>query len=214
MPRNYTTQDKIDQEFGFLVTDKGNHEHYDKLLPQDRKDVHTQVGVVLPESYELARVELDSGNFAIVLLDHSSERIAYYVKASVWEDVALNTSPVTQVLLWRTNDVKHELVTNGLARQIFFKYLLESYNVVASDSHQTAEGREFWIRQTGFALATGSHVYRYHRIECDLIEITDHAVIRDNSCDLWGDHEDYSHVLAIISKESISPKVISEKAGG
>ena len=210
MPRNYTTQDKIDQEFGFLVTDKDNHEHYGKLLQKERKDIRTQVRVVLPESYELARFEFDGGNFAIVLLDHSSERIAYYVKANVWEDVVLNASPVTQVLLWRTNDVTHEAVTTGLARQIFFTYLLESYNVVASDSHQTAEGREFWIRQTGFALSTGSHVYRYHRINCDLFEITDHAVIRDNSCDLWGDDEDYSNVLAIISKESINLKVATE----
>lgn len=204
MPRNYTIQDKINREFGFLITDKDNHEHYGKLLQQERKNVHAQIGVVLPGSYELARVELDGDNFAIVLLDHSSERIVYYVKASVWDDVVLNTSPVTQVLLWRTNDVTHDLVTTGLARAIFFKYLLENYNVVASDSNQTIEGRDFWIRQTGFALATGLHVYRYHRINCDLIEITDHAIIRDNSCDLWGDDEDYCHVLAIISKESIT----------
>lgn len=204
MPRNYTTQEKIDQEFGFLIKDKDNHEHYGKILQQDRDNIHTQVGVVLPTSYELTRIELTEGNFAIVLLDHSSERIAYYVKASVWEDVVLNASPVTQVLLWRTNDVRHEMVTTGLARSIFFKYLLESYNVVASDSHQTAEGRDFWIRQTGFALATDLYVYRYHRIDCNLIKITDHAIIRDNTCDLWGDDEDYCNVLAIISKEAIT----------
>lgn len=204
MPRNYTTQEKIDQEFGFLITDKDNHEHYGKISQQDREDIHAQVGIVLPASYELSRVELDEGNFAIVLLDHSSERIVYYVKASVWEDVVLNASPVTQVLLWRTNDVMHEMVTTGLAKAIFFNYLLESYNVIASDSHQTAEGRDFWIRQTGFALAMGLHVYRYHRVDCDLIEISDHAIIRDNSCDLWGDDEDYCNVLAVISKDQIT----------
>ncbi|RZR40254.1 hypothetical protein D8T58_22280 [Vibrio vulnificus] len=207
MPRNYTIQDKIDREFAFLVTDKANHDYYNKLLQHERLDIHAQVGVVLPVSYELARIEFDGDDFAIVLLDHSSERIAYYVKARVWEDVVLNACPVTQVLLWRTNDVKHELVTTGLARAIFFQYLLDRYNVVASDCNQTVEGRDFWIRQTGFALLTGLHVYRYHRIECDLVEILDHAVIRDNSCDLWGDDEDYCNVLAIISKDSIAQSV-------
>lgn len=203
MPRNYITQDKIDQEFGFLITDKDNHAHYRKILDQKRVDIHAQVGAMLPTTYELSRIELENGNFAIVLLDHSSERIAYYVKASICDDVVLNTSPVAQVLLWRTNDVIHEAVTTGLARLILFKYLLESYNVVASDSHQTTEGRDFWIRQTGFALAVGLHVYRFHRVNCDLVKIEDHAIIRDNSCDLWGDDEDYCNVLAVISKEAI-----------
>ncbi|HIF9347093.1 TPA: hypothetical protein ACX6RX_003204 [Photobacterium damselae] len=203
MPRNYTLQDKIDQEFNFLIHDEKNHDQYMSILSKDRAVINADVGVVLSPNYELVRVELNDDSFALVLLDHSSKRIAYYVKARVWEDVVLNEKPVTQVLLWRTNDVVHHTATTGLAKEIFFSYLLEKYNVVASDSHQTIEGRDFWIRQTGFALAYNMYVYRYHRIECELKRITDHAVIRDNSCDLWGDEEDYVNVLAIISKQEI-----------
>lgn len=206
MPRNYTLQDKIDQEFGFLINDQQNHEHYISIISNsDREKINAKVGIVLPVNYELARIELDDDGFALVLLDHSTKRIAYYVKAQVWQDIVLNEMPVTQVLLWRTNDVIHHAVTTGLANAVFFGYLLEKYNVVASDSHQTIEGRDFWIRQTGFALAYGLNVYRYHRIECELCKIVDHATIRDNSCDLWGDSEDYMNILAIISKENITP---------
>ncbi|WP_318493331.1 hypothetical protein [Photobacterium leiognathi] len=202
MPRNHITQAKVEQKLSFLIIDKDNHTHYRKILSQKRVDIHAQVGAILPKNYELSRIEHENGNFAIVLLDHSSERIAYYIKASIL-DIDLNTRPITQVLLWCNNDVIHEAVTTGLARSILFNHLLNNYNITPSDSYQNAEGREFWIRQTGFALATGYHVYRFHRINCELLKIVDHAIIRDNSCDLWGDDVDYCNVLAVISKKSI-----------
>lgn len=203
MPRNYTVQEKIDREFSFLVHDDKNKAHYEQIINTPHTDIHKEIGVVLPSSYQVIKTDSDDG-FVIALLDHASKTIAYYVKAYVWEDIALDIKPVTQVMLWRTNDVTHESVTSGFARKVFFNYLLEHFNVVASDSHQTMEGREFWIRQTGYALAIGLHVYRYDRMTAQLQKITDHATIRDNSCDLWGDEEHYSNILVIISKHELN----------
>jgi len=82
--------------------------------------------------------------------------------------------------------------------------LLASYHIIASDSCQTREGRDFWVRQLGYAIEFGEYVYRFDRITCHLKEILDHATVRDNSCDLWGDAEEYENILAIISQDALS----------
>jgi len=203
MPRNYVNQDKIDLDFNHLNNVEQNRSKYLEISDSEALDIARQAKLSFPPAYRLVRVETGDESFQLALLsDHTSE-VVYYIKCIVFPDIHLNAKPVTQVLLWRTSVVSHRRVTSGVAEDIFRNYLLEHYNIIASDSCQTREGRDFWVRQLGYAIEYGEHVYRFDRLNCDLVEITDHAVIRDNRCDLWGDAEEYEDILALISKDPL-----------
>lgn len=206
MPRNYISQDKIDQEFDFLNIDAENTKLYQKLRDQEASsdDISRMARHEMPAGYSLSKYQVKDDQFVVVALCHTTQEVVYYIRVNIWDDVFLNEKPVTQVLLWRTIKAKHRAATRDLAENVFFGYLLENYSVVASDSHQTVQGRTFWETKLSIALERGYHVYRYHRLYCDLTVIESDEQISSNSCDLWGDDEDYQNVLAIISKDEIS----------
>lgn len=206
MPRNYTDQNKIDIELGWLNVESENKAKYLLLTDSKLSDVAAKAKVALPPGYRLVRSEGKAEKFTIALLCDTTSEIVYYINCTVWEEITLNSKPVTQTILWRTNDVVHRRVTSGVTEDIFRNYLLETYNIVASDNAQTQEGRDFWIRQLGYALQYDEFVYRYDLINSNLCRILDHATIRDNSCDLWGDEEEYQGILALISKEELRIK--------
>ncbi len=204
MPRNYTNQGKIDKEIGWLNNVTKNRNKYDEINSANLSNITGQAKLNLPPGYRLVYRALDNLHFQIALLCDTSKEIVYLIKCEIWEDIYLNAKPVTQVLLWRTSVVSHRLVTSGIPEKIFSDYLLEQYNIIASDNHHTTEGRDFWVRQLGYALASGEeYVYRFDRISCELTQLIDHATIRDNSCDLWGDGSEYESILAIISKDKL-----------
>lgn len=204
MPRNYTNQNKIDSELGWLNVSSENKEKYISLNTSDLIDIAPKAKVALPPSYRLIRSEVQAEKFTIALLCDTTEEIVYYINCTVWEEITLNSKPVTQTILWRTTDVTHRRVTSGMTDDVFRNYLLETYNIIASDNAQTAEGRDFWSRQLGYALQFGDFVYRYDLMNSKLIRIEDHSTVRDNSCDLWGDDEGYETILALISKEELT----------
>lgn len=203
MPRNYNDQNKISVDFGWLDNTAENKAKYSALLELDLSDVSATAKVALPPTYRLVRADIDTESFEIALLSDSTNEIVYYIRCKLWEDVYLNNKPITQVMLWRTSNVSHRRITSGITEDVFRNYLLDEYNIIASDSCQTREGRDFWVRQLGYALQFGEYVYRYDRLACELLQISDHAVIRDNSCDLWGDEVEYENILALISKDQI-----------
>jgi hypothetical protein len=201
MPRNYNNQKKIDLDFSWLNNTAQNTSKYIEISSSNISNIARQAKFSFPLSYRLVRLNSDEDHFELALLSDSTKELVYYIQCVVIPDVYLNAKPVTQVLLWRTTVVSHQNVTTGFARDVFRHYLLESYNIIASDGCQTREGRDFWVRQLGYAIEFGEYVYKFNRVTCDLKKITDHATIRDNSCDLWGDSEEYENILAIISKE-------------
>lgn len=204
MPRNYNDQAKIDHDFGWLDDEAQNRDKYSAILKAEYEDITAEAKIMFPPTYRLVRVELEDDDFQVVLLCDSTEEIVYYIKCRVWEDVVLAEKPVTQVMLWRTKLAQHLAATQGIAANVFRNYLLEKYNVIASDSCQTREGRDFWVRQLGYALAFQEYVYRYHRIDCTLQRLEDPRKIANNAYDLWGDDEDYENVLAVISQSQIT----------
>lgn len=203
MPRNYVNQNKIDLDFNELNNTEHNKAKYQSLSNSDCVDIARQAKISFPNGYRLVRVNTDSERFKIALLSDNTSEVVYYIDCLVRQDVHLNAKPVTQVFLWRTTVVSHRKVTSGVADELFRNYLLDQYNIIASDGYHTLEGRDFWVRQLGYALEYGEYVYRFNYMTCDLTAITDHAVIRDNSCDLWGDSEDYECILAVISKDPL-----------
>ncbi|OPX54319.1 hypothetical protein SAMN02745127_02978 [Oceanospirillum multiglobuliferum] len=205
MPRNYVNQSKIDHDFGWLNDQATNAESYaDFTSRASLENVARAAKMSLVPGYRLIRVVDDADHFSIVLLCDTTKEIVYFVKCHIWEDVVLNNKPLTQVMLWRTAVIKHRRVTSGFAEDLFRLYLLERYSIIASDSCQTREGRDFWVRQLGYALEFGEYIYRYDRIAGQLQAITDHAMVINNACDLWGDDARYENILAIISKDPLN----------
>ncbi|WP_413113403.1 hypothetical protein [Thaumasiovibrio sp. DFM-14] len=205
MPRNYNDQTKITVDFGWLDNIQENTAKFSELKTAgfDASSIASKAKIILAPGYQMVRSDIDDMAFELALLCESTKEVVYYIKCQVWGDVYLNAKPITQVLLWRTSNVVHRRITSGLAEDIFRGYLLDEYNIVASDSCQTREGRDFWVRQLGYALQFGEFVYRFDRLNCELLQITDHATVRDNSCDLWGDEQEYENILAMISKDEI-----------
>lgn len=205
MPRNYIKQNEIDAEFAWLDSQELNRAGYKKAITYEMTDIAGRAEKALPMGFRLVRYDESPTSFNMALLADTAEQIVYYIKCHILSDVNLDAKPVTQVLLWRTSDVTYQSITSGLPELVFRKVLLKDYNIIASDSYHTTEGRGFWVRQLGYALQYGEYVYRYDRVGCELTPITDHALIRDNRADLWGDDEAYTHILAIISKTELMP---------
>lgn len=203
MPRNYTAQSKIDADFRQYDDDDLNRQEFLRISAASTQDISQAALVFVPPSYRLVRLDIDETHFEIALICEADQSIAYYIKALIWLDILLNGKPVTQTLIWRTNNVAHQRVTSGMSEDVFFNYLVKIYNIVASDANHTMEGKNFWVRQMGMALFRGLYVYRYDLLESSLIRVLDHAIIRNNSIDLWGDAPKYEMILAVISQNEL-----------
>ena len=140
MPRNCVNQNKIDLDFNELNNTEHNKAKYQSLSNSDCVDIARLAKMSFPNGYRLVRVDTDSEHFNIALLsDHTSE-VVYYIDCLVRQDVHLNAKPVTQVF---TTVVSHRKVTSGVADEVFRNYLLNQYNIIASDGYHTLEGRDF-----------------------------------------------------------------------
>ena len=203
MPRNYTNTADIDKDFMFLNRSSDNTEAYNEMVSGEHYDISDSLGVHIPLGNSLFKIPKSGDSFKLVLVNHDDEKVIYYIDCSVMEDLCVDDKKATQVMLWRTAEVKYRQITSGFAETVFTNILLNEYNIVASDLHQTAQGRDFWIRQLGYAISENYYVYRYDFITCDMIRITDHEKVRTNELDLWGDAEEYQYVLALISNNKL-----------
>lgn len=204
MPRNYTDENKIQAELGWLNNQEKNAELFNEIVEDKSMQVIAGLKSTFPPGYRLVRRDIDERVFTIALINDNEEEVVYFIRAEVWEEKALAVKPATQVILWRTPQVKYRPITSGITEIIFRDYLLERYNIVASDGSHTLPGKEFWVRQLGYALEFNEYVYRYDLIKCELLRITDHRVIIENTCDLWGNDVAYESILALISKTELT----------
>ena len=205
MPRQYNAVSPVDGEFNFLNNVEKNTDTYFEVLDMAVGCLNTTAKLRVPSTMRLLQTEEVDGKFVIALVCDSAEQVLYYIKCNVVKDTCLPSESVTQVLLWRTQDIDYQQVTSGLADKVFLNVLLKEYNIVASDANQTTQGRDFWVRMLGTVMREGYSVYRYDSwaSECTYVQLKDHADIRDNSVDLWGDGEEYEHILALITKDPI-----------
>ena len=115
-------------------------------------------------------------------------------------DRALNCRPVSQVLVWRTQDPMHLAAQAGLPGKVFLGYLIERYDVVVSDINQTNAGMNFWMARMFEALNSGLNIYAYDVMSGELHPVQEKGDIGNYHTCLWGDADHYQHRLAIISK--------------
>lgn len=196
MPKYYTDSFKLDKEFKDLDSTSKNNETYEKLMHTSNHIV--DVGLNLPPDYELRRFDISTGLFVVALLYNKSKEIAYYVKVQQWDAVTFNDAPVTQVLLWKTLNIKHEDVVYRLPEIVFLKYLLVKYNLVISDSNQTIQGAYFWFRMISKLFQKGASIAQYNILDGTIFEVDDLERLRNNEYDTWGNSDEYQYKLLVI----------------
>lgn len=199
MPQNYNSQSSITTDFRFLDSSIENRGCYER-----NRGLNFAIPIPgICAGYRLVQVPQAPDHFLVLMLCDATCEVVYYIDCRVYPDRFLDSFSPTQVMLWRSMAPRHERAVSGIARVVFFDFLLKSYSIVASDSCQTREGRTFWVRQMLLALDKDMHVYRYDRLHCVLKEIVTEDEITMNSGDLWGDDESYQNILAVITPRSL-----------
>ncbi|WP_445374555.1 hypothetical protein ACSLVK_21710 [Photorhabdus tasmaniensis] len=208
MPTRLVDPRKVNAVFAHLNESSDNHTLYIAL--SKGIDITDQInGLALAPGYRMVRVDgrfgdrINQSHFELALLNDVSQEVVYYNRVIIQPDVVLNCRPVTQILVWRILKREHRTILHELAGQVFFGYLLESYNVIVSDMNQTHDGISFWQARMYDALAYKMHVYAYDMITCELHKILSDEEIASKESWLWGDPEHYQNRLAIISKNEL-----------
>ncbi|WP_372836427.1 hypothetical protein [Pontibacterium sp.] len=127
-----------------------NGDEYARLNAIAGEDISQQIGFQVPEGYELRMVKHPNAvtELEVFMLNHKTERVAYFnrvEKLDLHLDKVGDDKPVSQVMIWRavgrTGDGK---ATRDLVQAVFFNMLVDSYNIVVSDSEQTRDGHRMW----------------------------------------------------------------------
>ncbi|WP_422387601.1 hypothetical protein [Erwinia aphidicola] len=131
----------------------------------------------------------------------------YAVKLLLLDTIVPSRRSCTQIMVWRSVLPQHEEAVHGLARR-FFRYFLQRYSIVVSDSEHTGDGCRFWEGMIAWALAQPEyHVYlsdgrfddRPLRAIPNWDDFYDHWAQYG-----WGEDRDYHpHRLFVISHEKL-----------
>ena len=205
MPKLLVNGRKIAEEFAFLSSAERNSAFFSELTKAVAVDIGRCLSRPLPPSYRLIRIDgrLDDDKFEIALLDTATNAVVYYNRVIIVGDIYLEAKPVTQCLVWRTTNYPHSEVLHGVAGDVFFKYLLEAYQVIMSDNAQTGNGQQFWLTQISRALYENLFVYYYDSMRCKLQLIGNEGALEELKSTMWGEDDSYCSQLAIISKVEV-----------
>jgi hypothetical protein len=100
-----------------------------------------------------------------VAIDSIDMKIVYYMSYEFDKHRLLGLF-VNQSFVWVDKTYPN---AKGLPKKIFFDYLLKEHNIVITDSIQTWDGRDFWLRRLLDAFQKHLYVY-YIDLESDHIE--------------------------------------------
>jgi hypothetical protein len=205
MPKLIVQREEIRREFAHLVRTEDNARLYQRLSNESRfSDISADAKNPVPPGYRLLRIDPAPGTtiheFEVALLSDVDRSVVYYNQVSVTGISDLNCRPATQMLVWRSQNAQHQMVLRDVAKNVFFNYILERYDVILSDNNQTAEGKFFWQRQMSLALALGMHVYYYQMLNAALQPIKNQAALNNLEDQLWAEEDNKQYHLALISK--------------
>lgn len=183
---------------------ENNITHTDAFISKGAVDFALP-GFVLPHGYRLLKSRTED-HYRLVT-DGSSPETVYAVKLLFRKDIVAARKSCTQIMVWRTPNVRHDHAVRGLP-QMFFSHFLESYSIVVSDEQQTIDGRRFWERMISWAInSPGYHVYVSDGTHMDrpMTFMTSWDDFYGTWADFcWGDDpETHTHRLLVISKDKL-----------
>lgn len=206
MPQQLFNPADVQKTFAMLTVDEHNRELLTELDFSATEDLQEIDFLFLPPAYELIRVDnrlagaIPQEHFELALVNRFTHEVVYYNRVVFQRDAFLNYMPVTQILIWRSPKPMHRPALRDLPGKIFSQYLLQKYNVVITDRHQTHDGMTFWQTRLYEALAANCHLYAYDMMTCEMRHIREESQIGANLNWLWGEEERHQDRLAIISR--------------
>lgn len=182
-----------------------NEEHTVQFLSRGVEDYFLE-GFVLPPGFRLVK-SLTEDQFRIVTTATEKPYTAYAVKLIHHNEITHPKKATTQVMVWRTTSSIYDPIVRGFP-QMFFKHILDTSNIVVSDSEQTGDGQRFWLRMLDWAFNSKYQLYVADGTEGE--DWPKHRI--DNLNDLenywlefaWGKDKDvHPHRRLIISKKPL-----------
>lgn len=170
-----TPQYTFPQDFG-LSDEIINRKEAQSLLNKPKTPVESIGDYTL---YEFSR--------AYALISNEAPEIAYIVKFQYDFVKFLNRKCVSQVLVWRNNNVPE---TRDLATRIFFDHILPKTKTVITDLHQTDDGKRFWENRVQDAFRLGYNVYYVSLVpnrELIRINTVKDFITMSKNKKVWGD---------------------------
>lgn len=159
------------------------------------------------ESGENGKYTLYEFPRAFVMIDHEtkeSPRIVYLMRYEVKFHKFINKQTAQQITVWR--DTQH-YITEGLAKHVFFNYLLHNYKAIITDAQQTDDGQKFWDKRILEALKNEKFVYYVNLMpDRELVKITNDAEYRKlvRNKEIWGDKQKHQSRRIVISDTELN----------
>ncbi|WP_312081699.1 hypothetical protein [Pantoea septica] len=179
-----------DDEMPILIPDTSFNQ---VLCPETTNRINTQDFIArgradfvlpdyrLPFGYRLVSCP-DEKQYRMVTSEAVPETV-YAVRLDETQDLTSPERACIQVMVWRTRQPEHEHAVHGIARR-FFRYFLQTYSVIVTDSAQTNAARVMWEGMIAWALRdSGHYVYIYNAAWQD--RKLEHVRGWDEFCEHW-----------------------------
>lgn len=188
-----------------LRTLVSNIEATERFLARGVSDFHLK-DTSFPPGYRLVK-SLYEDQYRIVTTHEGQPLTVYAVKLVHHNEITWPHQATTQVMVWRDPDEEHKPAIDGFPQR-FFRHILDTSDIVVSDSEQTGQGQRFWEGMSVWALRAGYNLYVADGTEGEdwpKTQITDRKMMDAEWLGyVWGgDRDVHPHRRLIISKKPL-----------
>jgi hypothetical protein len=137
--------------------------------------------------------------FALVRHEQEDLRIVYYMQYKLAFHKFIGRQCAQQIAVWRDNA---DPFSSGIAKHLFFNYLLTNYKTVITDSMQTPDGQRFWDNRVVEALQQKLYVYYVNLLPVrEITQIRDFLEYRQLKLNkqIWGDEQKHQARRIIVT---------------
>ncbi len=106
------------------------------------------------ENYPIYQLD-GYGTKIIYCLNHLKQTVEYYMEYEIQHADFIDTSWITQVLVWRLGS----RIFAGLTSDLIFNILLPYYGTIVTDTQQTERGKDLWENLIRHAFDRSLNVY-------------------------------------------------------
>ena len=191
--------------FSHFSIPKENSEEYTRLNSFDGSDLAKELGIEIPDGYELRIVMTPQAgtDLEIFMLNHNTKRIAYFNRVEQTDlhfEQLQEDRPVRQVMIWRASRGSDVEATRDIVATVFFQKLKHAYTPVLSDTEQTRDGKRMWERLLDKAMCDETLIAATADLESQSVEIIeDEDELAEKVTWLWGTESCHKERLGVIA---------------
>lgn len=145
--------------------------------------------------------QIENGNeIEFYGLDPEDELVGYFMRLEIQDAQFIDTSWATQVMVYRHHLTSHK--TEGLAKYIFYKYVLDKFGVAVTDGQQTIDGERFWKQRISEGFANSKlkiYIIDFHKESCKRLLKQEYIKLLNTPNDPWGSTARHKGIRLAIS---------------